>query len=217
MPIAHTDIQIAEITLRQNYVDPTLGTKTCHNVFHYRRTNFPAAPSKAELAAAFDTNFVQVLLLAQCDEMQATTVGVRWWNDPDDPEAIFAATPLTAGQLAADPLPQQDTVTMLLRTALRGKSYRGSKRFAGASDAHATSGYLAAAGLTVWDAARDTMTNTITDATAGNIWKMCVLSRLHSSSATVPWVGDPHDVTSVLINRNIGSQDTRRVKTSVYV
>jgi len=221
MPIAHTDITLAEVVMRMRYVDDVLGSKDTANVFHYRRRDFVVAPNKGQLATQFYQVVMLDLLAAMCDAYDVVGVGVRYPNDPDDQEVLFTGTQLqnpfvtTDGALVDDPLPPQNAVTMLLRTGLKGKKHRGSKRFAGASDVHVEQGYLGDTGYALWAAARDNFTTVLTEATTGETWSMCVWNRFDSDMTVIPAQTVQNDVTQVLVNRNIGSQDSRRAA-SIY-
>jgi len=211
MAIPQDQILGAEVIVRQVFVDANTNNQDCFNVWHLRRLTTAVAPNKANLRAAFDAAIVQLQLLGQAEAITATTIGIRWPNDPEDAEDIAAATPLTAGQIALDSLPQQNAATMQLKTALRGKAFRGSKRFAGIPEAHATKGWLNATGAALWVAVRDAINDLITDADS-NQWRIAVLSRSRSDFDVVPATLVLNDVVTSVLNRTIGSQDSRKPK-----
>jgi len=214
MPIAHTDIVCAEVTLRQTYSDANLGAKVIQNVFHYRRRDYVVAPNKEQLADAFNDNHMAELLASQSENIISSEIGVRYVNDPDDAVVFFPADPTGPGGVAVDALPPQNAVTFLLKTGLKGRKHRGFKRFGGVADTHVTRGWLNDTGLALWDALRDVLPNILTESTTGETWSLAVWNRVDSDLSSSPGITVLNDVTQITINRNIGSQDSRRQASS---
>lgn len=212
MPVADADLAHAEVVIRGTLANSVAGVKNFANVFHYRRNAFAIPASKASLRTIFDANIAQVYLAAAADAVANMAIGVRWVSDPSDVESIAVGNPLTAGQIATDSMPNQNAVSMLLRTAMRGRSRRGAKRWAGVPEADATRDVLAGAGLARWQALQTALALPLTDAD-GNVWSLEIISRKLSVLTTSPATVDAADVASVLLNKNIGSQDSRRPPT----
>lgn len=212
MAVADADIAHAEVTIRGQLANAVAGARPFANVFHYRRTAFAIPASKTSLATAFDTAIIQTYLDAAADAVTAVTVGVRWLSDPLDVEVQQAANPNTAGQVATDSLPNQNAVSMLLRTNQRGRSKRGAKRWAGVPEAHTTRDVLTGGGLTLWQAVQTALLAQVTDGD-GNVWALEIVSRKFSVLTNSPATVSAADVNAVLLNKNIGSQDTRRPPT----
>lgn len=212
MPVPLSDVTHAEIVMHGNIVQTTAQTKPWANVFHFRRTSTVNDLVRAHVASAFDTAICQVYLDAAADVITGTKISVRWLNDPYDAASEYNANPNTAGQVGTDPLPNQNCVSMLLRTGWRGRSFKGGKRFAGVPEAHTTEDLLTGGGLTLWEALRDAITTGFTDSD-GNVWVPYVVSRILSNLTSDPATIVGADVAETLLNKTIGSMDRRRPKT----
>jgi hypothetical protein len=117
--------------------------------------------------------------------------------------AFSVETPTVAGGVAATNVPTNVTACVTLRTALRGKSYRGRMYWIGLSD-----GDYSASVLTT--TARDAIIAAVAelkDAINGGFGTWCVLSRVHDKALRAEGIGTP--ITVVDMDRNLDSQRRR--------
>ncbi len=215
MPIPDSDIQFAEIAVSGLMTAGGSASITTYNIFHYRRTNSPAAASKAQLEAAFYASVSAALILALNARWTYEFNAVRWINDPNDPYVDFAHN--DPGNVAGDSMPSDQAAFMLLRTNLRGRSFKGSKHFAPMSESGTTTAgdVFNAGALTLLTDLATAMAAPLTDA-GGNVWNPAVVSRKLSSLALLPVAyvrGE--DVTQIKVNHRVGSMLRRKTR-SVY-
>lgn len=183
------------------------------NVFHYRRTTTVNAPSKTALETAFQAGPVAAILLALNARFTQTANTVRWIDDALDQALPIAESGV--GAVAGDPQSTIDAVYVLLRTGIKGKSYRGSKHFGPLSEADATVGdILNAAAITRFGVVIAAMAASLIDSN-GNTWVPQVFSRTLSQVDDNPTTVVANDVTSILLNKRIGRMKRREVE-SVY-
>jgi hypothetical protein len=133
-------------------------------------------------------------------------------NDAQDSYASTVATEV--GAITGDRLQTFAAAYLLLRTGLRGRSYRGSKHFGPMSESDIGDDVWNAGALTRLDTIATAMTTTLTDST-GNQWKLVILSRNLSQLETNPTVVTTNDVTQILRRETIGTMRGRKVE-SVY-
>ena len=193
----------------------TLGTggsnaRNTLQVFHYRLASIGGSITKAIFDTAFQANLVATYLAAANARYAQVGNQMRYVNDATDGFEYIAHA--NVGAIATDPLPMYDCVSMLYRTALRGKSYRGAKRWPAVNEADTTADILTGAGLARWQALQADCQAPIADA-SGNVWNPCVLSRFLSQLALNPTTVISNDVTAVLLNLNVGSMIKRKVAT----
>jgi hypothetical protein len=212
MSIPLTSVLCAEISLRSVLAAGGSNAKNCANVFHYRRTSTSVDPTKAALATIFDSTIVQPLLDLLNVDVGSMKMHIRWVDDADDLYSEIAPTPNTAGQVTGERYPSTVCVSTLFRTAKRGRNYRGAKRFYGASEADGVDDVLSGTPLTNWTTFAALLDNPLTDST-GNVWNPCVLSRTLSQLSVNPTTVVREDITTVLLNKNFGRMDRRRVAT----
>jgi len=216
MAIAHTDILLAEVTLQTTFTDAEAGPTPCRNVFHYRRRDFVNPPGKQDIAKQVFNHIWLNLYPCLCSEISLAGISVRFPNDPDDQDVLFSGTQLqspytaTAGTVDQDPLPPQNAAGFLLRTGLKGKKHRGAKRFSGLGDVHVEQGYIGDTLFALLETLRDDMLTVLTEAGSGETWSLCVWNRKDSDMGVIPAATVQNDVTQILINRVIASQDSRK-------
>jgi hypothetical protein len=215
MPIALSDVHVAEIDLKGRYVASVSNTQEIHNIFHFRRTSVSVDPNKENIAIAFAATLFGTgsahLDDLTSDKVTYDSVKVRYPEDATDPYRESVTSFPVPGTVVTDPLPPQCPVTMLLKTALRGKSYRGRKLFCGIPEADTTVDGLTAGKYTSWKAIAAAIQDGFIDAD-GNVWVPCVLSRVLSQLNTNPTTAVYNDVVEILVNQTIGSMNSRKVK-----
>jgi len=210
MTIANNLMHVCEVTLRGTVAAGGSDAKNIANVFHYRRTATTAAWSNTGIATAWIAAMIGPI--TNCLNVDFTTVsaGSRCVNDAEDNEITVAdATP---GDIAGERLPNINACTLILKTAKRGASYRGSKHFSPLSEGDVVDDVLTAGSITLFNLAKAALLAGFTDAN-GNVWKACVLSRTKSALAVNPTTVVSEDVTQILLNKTVGSMRRRRVKT----
>lgn len=215
MAIPDGDIQFAEIGLSGLMTAGGGSAITTYNIFTYRRTNSPGAADKTGLEAAFYGGVGAALILALNARWTYEFNAVRWMNDYNDPTVFFAHN--DPGNVAGDSMPSDQAAFLLLKTVMRGRSFKGSKHFAPMSETDTTTAgdVFNAACLTRLGDIATAMAAPLTDGN-GNIWNPCVVSRKLSSLQLLPIAfvrGE--DITQILVNKRVGSM-TRRKTRSVY-
>lgn len=210
--IPDASITNAELIVQGTYAAAGSDVKKIAAVFHYKRSATSGVLSKTALKNIFVSSVWDDFLAAVSDRYTGTIIRVRWLDDALDPYQDFAE--VNPGLIATDSLPSNDTVFMLLRTGLRGRSYQGKKHFVGVSEAQTTGDVLTGAGLALWQALRDAVAANIVDAN-GQTWQPSVYSRLLSLPTVNPTTIVNTVVTSVALNKRVGNMK-RRVVASVY-
>lgn len=210
MPYVPVLGSIAEIIMQGTLAALGSNSKNVASVFHYRLSLITAPPTKSALDTVFNTNVGGALLAAYNVRYTQSQDQVRYLNDATDNAQTFAhAGP---GAIATDPLPSDNCVSLLLRTALRGRNYRGAKRFPAANEIDTTGDVLTGAGLARWQTVQTAVFANLTDA-LGNVWVPSVLSRSLSQLLINPVTVVANDVTQVLLNKNLGIMRKRKVLT----
>lgn len=202
---------VSEVTARGSILPGTLDSRACVSVWHFARTTTVNPCVPANVAAAFATWYSGNLLSAQCDTFTLAEVGARMLDDPTSLEGISTVGDPGGNE---DDLYAADTaVYFQLVTGLRGRSFLGSKHIGAPGESQITNGLLAGAGLTGWQAVQTAIgllsTTGFTDSD-GNVWKLIVLSKSLSTLDTIPPTLKYTAVTSVLLNKRIGTMGRRR-------
>lgn len=191
--------------------DGGAGVKPAQNIFTYRRLSTGPAINKSSLNTIFQTDVMAALLLAMNVRYTPSNLTIRNLDDFNDNETTF--TVAGVGAIATDSLATDSCVSLLLRTAKRGRNYRGAKHFSPASEADTTDDILTGTGLANWQAVRDIIASDLTDSD-GNVWRPTVVSRNLSVFTLLPLASvAAEDVTEVLLNLNIGTMRRRRGRT----
>ena len=211
MPIADNLKFDVQITIYGQVATGGVEAKPSYNVFTYQRQSSIPAFTKAAINTAFNLNVVVPLAAAMNIRWTANLIGIRVLQDPLDSEQTFVNA--AVGAIGTDSLPLNACVTLLLRTALRGRSYKGAKHFSPANEIDTTQDILTGAGLARWQAVRDAVGATWVDGN-GNTWVPTVYSRIKSSPNLEPVaaiIANP--ITSCLLNLNIGKMKKRSSRT----
>jgi len=216
MPIPANQIRVAEVIMYGLIDAEGSGTKNTVTVYHFRRLGVAVNPVKTNLDTIFQSTIADKVVLALNARWTQLRNSVRWVDDAQDaPLDINHANPGAIGTISQT---SNETVYVRLRTALRGRRYRGAKYFGPISDADATAGasdVLNAAAITRFNAI---ITGLGTDlaASEGNTWRLCILSRQPPSQLLVnPTTVVYNDVTQISLNTRIGDMKRRKVA-SVY-
>jgi hypothetical protein len=215
MPIPVNQILNAEILLHGTIAAGGSNNALTVNSFHYRRTTNVNPVSKVNLDTIFQSTIVVPLGLALNVRFLQTFNTVRWVNDALDAPVQFNHA--VAGAVAGDGMTAIEAAFILLRTALKGKSYRGGKHFGPLSEADTTLGtedIFNAAAIVRWGAVVTALSTPLVDA-SGNTWVLEILSKKLSQLLINPTTVISNDVVSFLLNKRIGRL-RRRERKSVY-
>lgn len=216
MPIPLNQVTIAEVQMRGLIDGGPGGSIKTNFVFHWRRTATAVDPTKTAIAAAFKTSISAPIAAALNVDWAATTNAVRYVNDALDAPIEFTNTDV--GAITGDRLASFAAAYLLMRSAVRGRNYRGSKHLGPFSESDVTH----ATGCDIFNAGAITRLTTVcaailagfTDGT-GNVWVPCVLSRSLSQLTLNPTTVITNDAIQVLPNHRVGSETRRKVK-SIY-
>jgi hypothetical protein len=187
--------------------------KNVDNVFHYRRTTISGVPTKTALDTVFQAS-VAIPLAAMLNARFTQQYNVlRWMNDATDAPTSF--THALVGAIAGDSMTTIDAAYFLLRTGLRGRSYRGSKHFGPMSESDTTAGtddVFNAGALARMATLAAAIAAPLVDA-LGFTWNPCILSRIPPAQyRRNPTNVITNDVAQVAVNKRIGSMRHRRVQ-----
>jgi len=210
MPYTPIVGSIVEIAAQGIMAAAGSSSKNVASIFHYRLATLTAPATKTAVEAAFQTAIMIPFTNAASNRYTQTANLVRFVDDALD--SPTSTTRAVAGAIATDSQPTLAAVYMLFRTAKRGKSYRGSKHFPAVSEIDSTGDILTGGGLALWQTLRTAVATALTDA-LGNVWNLSLLSRTLSSLTVNPTTVIANDVTTVLLNKTIGTMRRRRVAT----
>jgi len=216
MPIPLNQVTVAEIQLRGIITGGGAGEVRTNFVFHFRRLATAVDPSKSALNTVFQSAISAPIAAALNEDWDASINSIRWINDALDAPTEFANT--DEGAITGDRLQSYATAYLLMRTAVRGRSYRGSKHLGPFSESDVTH----ATGCDIFNAAAVARLDTIcaailaglTDSTA-NVWVPCILSRVLSSLQENPTTVITNDVIQIMPNQHLGTE-IRRKAPSLY-
>lgn len=218
MPIPDVQKLTFEIIADGTILSEGAGVKNWNSVFHYKRTSGSPVLSKLAVALAFEAKVAASLQAALNHTWTCETVRVRCLEDITDP---FLDHTIPAGGwiggVAGDRLPPDNTAFMLLKTDLRGRSYRAPKYWSPMSESDTTAGTADlwnAAAMTRLTALATAISTTFTDSNT-NVFSPQVVSRKLSSYVPVPANVFATPVSSVVVRLSIG-RFKRRSPTSVY-
>ena len=185
------------------------------NIFHFQRTSNVNPISKGNIDTAFQAAVVVTLGLALNVRWLQLSNTVRCVDDALDSPVSFSHA--VAGAVAGDGMTSIQAAFILMRTGLRGRSYRGSKHFGPLSEADTTiagEDVFNAAALVRWGAVVTAINGGFTDAN-GNLWLPTVISRKLSTLRTNPTNVVVNVVNQIVLNKRIGRLRRREVK-SLY-
>lgn len=215
MPLPSTSIKTVEIQVRGTIASAGGSSKSTNFVFHFARTTTVAPIAHAAIDTAFQTAVVVPIGTALNVRWLQSSNSVRYVDDALDAPIYYSHA--QAGLVAGDSMPSHSSVYLLMRTGIRGKSYRGSKHLAPVSESDtsiATADILNAGALVNFGAVATAILTGFTDAN-GNIWKAVVLSKTLSQLITNPTTVVANEITQIMVNKRIGNMKKRQVA-SVY-
>jgi len=215
MPLPNNQILNAEVIIYGSIASAGSNQRNTVNVFHYQTTPTSLTKSHVAVANAVQNEIMTPLQLALNARWIETHITCRFIDDAQDAPVTVTAT--SPGGVVGDSMPMINTVFLLLRTGLRGKSYRGSKKFGPISETDTTSGtddILNAAALTRWGNVLTAVLANVTDVN-GVVWTPTVLSRKLSQLKVNPTTVVANAITQGLLKKSIGRLRKREAH-SVY-
>lgn len=215
MPIPANQLVNVEIVCNGLIAAGGSGNTPTANIFHFRRTTTANPVNKGNIDAAFQAAIVVPLGAALNVRWLQTRNDVRFINDVNDAYVPFAHA--VAGAVAGDSMDSIATAYILLKTGLRGKSYRGSKKLGPLSEADTTTpneDIFNAAAIARMATLITAMGTPILDAN-GNTWVLSVVSTKQSQLRINPTLVIATDVSTIALNKRI-SRLKKRQRKSVY-
>lgn len=212
MPIPANQILVARLVVKAELAAAGGQAKAIQIQFDYRRIAVAVAPNKANLVAAFTAGPYAALLAATNIGFQNGSANIRWLNDAQD--AFLVSILAGVGAIGTDRLPTYAAIFMRLQSALRGRSFQGSKHFAGPSEVDTTGDILVGAGLVRWQALQVAIAAPLVSA-EGNTWNPAVVSTSLSQLRTNPTVCIVNDITQVILDRSVGTMRRRKIRTVI--
>jgi hypothetical protein len=150
----------------------------------------------------------------------AIPVEVTAWGlhvtSPIDPGAVDALSGVTqAGLRAGGRLPVLNSVRGVLRGALRGLAYRGSKLWSPVSSADVAGDELTAAGLALWQAATSWVSQDLVyaDGPVTQVLRPVIWSRSLTPGPPFTAPAEGTDVTAIILDRTLGVLRHRKERT----
>jgi hypothetical protein len=190
--------------------------KNIANVYHFFRTTNVNPVSKAHIETAFQ-GAIGALVIALLNVRYAqTTTTVRIVDDAQDQAVIFPEAGV--GAIAGDSMAVEDMAFLLMRTGIRGKSFKGNKKYGPLSETDstlATADVLNAAAIARFNTLSAALLAGFGDAD-GNHWQTMVLSRELSQLILNPTNVIAFPVVQLALNHRISSMRRRKIA-SVYV
>ena len=184
------------------------------NVFSYEHT---AGPLDSNWPLNLIQQFEAVVWSQVTALLSSSYFGNQYhvYTDPHlTPPAPYTFGVGVGGAVAGDRLPLSFAVSVHVRSGLRGRNYRGTKRYGPVPDSHYSADELTAAGLAAWQAAAATFLSALTSP-AADVWKPVVLSRdLSASGPPASYVGAA--LTSVEVVPAIGNSRHRKERTVLH-
>lgn len=212
MPIPLNQVTVAEIVMRGLIAAGGSNAVRTNFVFHYRRLAVAVDPTKAALNTIFQSTVGDVIALALNVDWAGSLNDVRWVNDAQDAYASITST--AVGAVTGDRLQTFCSAYHLLRTGLRGRSFRGSKHWGPMSESDIGDDVFNAGALIRLNAIGTALATTLTDST-GNQWKLTLLSKKLSQLTANPTTVTVNDITQVITRETVGTMRGRKVE-SVY-
>lgn len=213
--IPSTEITHVEIVMALSVAAAGSNAKPFNNVFNFRRTGTVLAVSKTQVETAFQAAIAVPVMAALSVRAAQTGNSVRWIDDAGDaPQTVTRAV---AGAITGESQATYDAVSIELKTALRGRSGRGSKHFGPLGESQTNGDVLVAGSITLFQTVAAAILAGFTDA-GGNVWVPEVVIRNpappkpKSQLSTNPTTVLSNDVVSVFLNATLGTMRRRRVQ-----
>jgi hypothetical protein len=215
MPIPDNQCNVVEVQMQGVVTSAGGTTHNVNNVYYFQRATNVNPISEINVEAAFHaTNEVPILAALNNRYTQTQTV-VRFIDDADRQGVSVARAGV--GGVAGDSMPQENQVFCLNRTRLRGKTYRGGKRYWPLSESDTTApttDILNAAGLARMQAIGASLLSVMGDSD-GNNWTFVLFSKRGSWLRTNPTTVVVNTITQFAVNKRITTNKKHKIL-SVY-
>lgn len=175
--------------------------KTIYNVYDWKRTTTTGTPSKSQFQAAFKTAILTPLAACLSVSYVKAYTDTRWLDDPTD--AYLVQTDGVNGTVTGDSLPSVNNVSMQLKSGLRGRNYRGAKRFGPIAESHTTLDYLTGAAIALWATFQAAYLAGFTDA-GGYVWLPHIVSQQKSVFTKTTATVSSKQCTTTIVNAYLG-------------
>lgn len=205
-----TSLVNCEILMKGSIAAEGASVRNVEFVFHFKRTTNVNPVDKGHIAAAFQSSIGAAVLAALNAAYTQSANWVRFLDDALD--NYGSTTEAGVGAITGDPLGDFVAVVLQLKTGLRGKSYRGSKHFAPASESDSIGNTINAGAQTNFNAIGTAILAGFTDSD-GNIWLPTIFSRHLSQVQTNPTTVVANQITSFVLNKTLGTMRRRKSKT----
>lgn len=201
---------VVEISVQGSVVETGGTTRNIFNIFHYyQNPNQPSPPSAVVVANAFIAGpWAAILALLSIGYVGVQTLS-RYLDSSAN--AFNTANPPGTGAVILPRQPAQQAVVGFFRSAIRGKSFRGSKHFGPLATSQVTGDEIAPASVAAWQAANTGLVANIT--AGGQTYTPCVVSKTLSQLRTDPTTIYGAALLTGLTNKTIGTMRHRKEKT----
>lgn len=201
---------VVEIVVQGTCTETSGLLRNIWNIFHYVQD--PTLPNPAGPVAVAN-QFLAALWAPIASQLSVGYVGVTTWARYIDSalNAWQTAGVPANGALALPRLTSAVAVVTPLRTAFRGKQYRGSKHFGPVAAAQVVNDELTAAAVGTWGPLLAGLTAQLN--VGGMMYSPCILSRTLSQLRQDPTNIQVAKVTTALLNKTIGTMRHRKEKT----
>lgn len=205
-------VQVVEIKVKGTAPTTGSGTKNLVNVFHYRLLS---GPGTQQPTVDVGNRFIATVWSVIATALSVTYTGVetdaRLIDDANNQDLLCNVP--GNGAVAGTRLPMEDIVSILLRSSLRGRNFRGAKRFGPVANADFVNDELTAGAIAGhWGAVGPAIAGTMLVnglGTYGPVILSKSLSQLEINPTTIICA----DITGALLNKTIGSMRRRKEKT----
>jgi hypothetical protein len=185
--------------------------KNVVNVLHFMRNATILPVDKSDIETTFQSSTWDTVLAALSVSYTQTNTTVRFFDDALDAPISFVEAGV--GAIAGDRLPDYNAVTIQLRTAFRGKSYRGSKHLGPIAESSTTGDLLAGGAVTLFEDVGAALVAGFTDGN-GNLWVPVIRSSKPPAQYRVnPTTVVANAVISYRLNKSLGTMRRRKVRT----
>jgi len=123
-------------------------TRPVTNVYCFRRPSGLFAPNKANILTAFSAAISANLAIVLSVSYIHVFTDCRMLDDPADPFTTVAGA--DSGTVAGDSLPSVNSVSLQLKTGIRGRKYRGAKRYGPIAESQTVLDHLDVTPLADW-------------------------------------------------------------------
>jgi hypothetical protein len=216
MPIPVANQRTVEIVMNGAASAQGSNAKNIANVYHFYRTTNVNPVAKDHIETAFQAAIGALVIALLNVRYSQTLTSVRIVDDALDQPVQFVEAGV--GAIAGDSMAIEDMAFVLLRTGIKGKSFKGNKKFGPLSESDttvATADVLNAACIARFVTLNSAILAGFNDAD-GNHWQSVVLSRLLGQYEVNPTNVIAYPIVQVALNRRVSSMRRRKVK-SVYV